>query len=188
MSATTLRRGNLVLLAGWMGACIAVYPRLPERIPLHFGFAGGADAWTRTSMAVWLLLPAIGAAVVLFGYALSGVAAQTPEMWNLRQDEVKRVRALPSHVRGDLADAGQRSTAGVLILTTVALMGVQLGVYATAVGQTERMPWYAQAIVWGGLAGAGLLSVRERSHMRKQIRAVSPEPQTPEDVSSPRRA
>ena len=188
MNATTLRRWNLVLLAGWIGACIAVYPRLPERIPLHFGFFGGADAWTPTSMGIWLLLPAIGAAVVLFGYALSGVAAHTPEMWNLRQDEVKRVRALPSHVWKDLADAGQRTTAGVLILTTVALIGVQLGVYATAVGQTEQMPWYAQVILWGALAGAGILSVRERSRVRRQIRDVSPKPQTPEDVSSPRRA
>lgn len=176
MNATKLRRWNLVLLAGWIGACVAVYPRLPERIPLHFGFVGGADAWTRTSMAVWLLLPAIGAAVVLFGYALSRVAADTPEMWNFRQEEVKRVRAMPSQVRGDLADAGQRSTACVLILATVALMGVQLGVYATAVEQTERMPWYAQAITWGALAGAVLLSLRERSHMRRKIRAVSPEP------------
>ncbi len=188
MSATTLRRWNLLLLAGWMGACILVYPRLPERIPLHFGFVGGADAWTRTSMGVWLLLPVIVTAVVLFGYALSGVAAHTPEMWNLSQEEVKRVRALPSHVREELAETGQRSTAWVLILATVALLGVQLGVYATAVGQTERMPWYAQAIIWGSLAGAGLLSVRERSRVRRQIRDVSPEPQISEDVSSPRRA
>jgi uncharacterized membrane protein len=112
MSATTLRRWNLLLLAGWMGACIAVYPRLPERIPLHFGFVGGADAWTRTSMGVWLLLPVIGTAVVLFGYALSGVAAHTPEMWNLSQEEVKRVRALPSHVREELAETGNAPPPG----------------------------------------------------------------------------
>jgi uncharacterized membrane protein len=187
MSATTLRRGNLVLLAGWIGACITIYPRLPERIPLHFGFAGGADAWTGSSMGIWLLMPAIGAVVVLFGYALSGVAARTPEMWNLRQEEVKRVRALPSHVQEELAEAGRRSTAWILILTTVALMGVQVGVYATAVGQTERMPWYAQAIIWSSLAAIVLLSLREGSRLRWQIRAGSSEPQAADGANSPPR-
>lgn len=188
MSATTLRRWNLVLLAGWIVACVAVYPRLPDRIPLHFGFTGGADAWTRTSMGVWLLLPAISTAVVLFGYALSGAAARTPEMWNLRQEEVKRVRTLPGHVQEELGRAGQRATARVLILTTVALVGVQLGVYATAVGQRERMPWYAQAITLGSIAAVLLLSLHERSRVRRQIRDLAPEPPTPDGGSSPRRA
>src|SRR5262245_3040031 len=39
------------------------YGRLPEKVPVHFGFTGEADGWGRRAM-VWLL-PAIGLLVYL---------------------------------------------------------------------------------------------------------------------------
>lgn len=173
MNARTLRRCNLALLACWIAAAAAVYPRLPARIPLHFSFTGTADAWTRTSLGVWLLLPGVGAAVVLFGYLLSSAAARTPEMWKLRSDDLRRLRALPLCVRDELAESGQRATAWALLLATLALMGVQLGVYATALGGAARMPWYASALTWGSVAAALLLGLRDRARLRRRIRGAS---------------
>ena len=34
----------VVLILGWSLA-LSVYPRLPERVPVHFGLRGEADRW-----------------------------------------------------------------------------------------------------------------------------------------------
>jgi len=34
----------VVLILGWWIA-LSVYPRLPERVPVHFGLTGKADWW-----------------------------------------------------------------------------------------------------------------------------------------------
>ncbi len=60
--------GPLLLLAMWAFA-LAVYPALPARIPMHWGFRGGVDRWggkwpsafvvPLAGVALWLLLPAL---------------------------------------------------------------------------------------------------------------------------------
>lgn len=55
----------VVLLLGWWIA-LNVYPRLPERIPVHFGLTGEADRWGSRWMI--FLMPAIGAMVLTLDY------------------------------------------------------------------------------------------------------------------------
>ncbi len=57
----------VVLILGWWVA-LGVYPRLPERVPVHFGFTGNADKWG----ARWMifLMPLVGAAVFALDYWL----------------------------------------------------------------------------------------------------------------------
>lgn len=70
----------VILILGWWIA-LSVYPRLPERIPTHFGFTGEADAWGRR----WtiFLTPVICTVIFtldfwLFNYVAIGGARPVP--------------------------------------------------------------------------------------------------------------
>lgn len=64
------RRGDLILAAVWLAACAAtaaLYPQLPDRVPIHWNVAGEPDRFgPRWQVAITLLLP-VGI------YALMGV-------------------------------------------------------------------------------------------------------------------
>lgn len=187
MKARTLKRLHFLLLAAYFGGCILALPRLPERIPLHFDFLGRVTAWAPTSAAMWLLLPVITTAFFLFAYAASSI----PEAWKLSQEDLKRFRALTPGARARIAESAHRSLALVLILLTVTLMGLQLGIYVTAVGGLSRMPGYAEAIIVGPIVLVLFLSFRNRSRLRARIHtahaASHPEaPAPPERGSTPR--
>ncbi|MBO0857265.1 MAG: DUF1648 domain-containing protein [Chloracidobacterium sp.] len=57
----------IVLILGWWIA-FGVYPRLPERVPVHFGVRGEADRWGKR----WMIftLPLIGTVVIALNYWL----------------------------------------------------------------------------------------------------------------------
>jgi uncharacterized membrane protein len=57
----------IILVLGWWIA-VSVYPRLPERVPVHFGVTGEADRWGGRWMI--FLLPLVGTVVVALNYWL----------------------------------------------------------------------------------------------------------------------
>jgi hypothetical protein len=57
----------VVLILGWWIA-LSVYPRLPERIPVHFGVTGEADRWGGRWMI--FVMPLVGAVVIALNYWL----------------------------------------------------------------------------------------------------------------------
>lgn len=171
MTARSLRWFHFALLLAYIGACVAARPHLPERIPLHFDFHGRVTAWVPASAAMWYLLPAITTTLVLFVYAVS--SQPVPEMWNLSREDVQRFRALAPDVQARVAEAVRRSTAKALLLITVALIGVQLGIYTTAVEGLDRIPWYAEVLILGPIVLVLPLAFRDHSRLRDQIRTAS---------------
>jgi peptidoglycan/LPS O-acetylase OafA/YrhL len=122
---------------------------------------------------MWYLLPVIATVLILFIYVASSVPV--PEMWNLSREDVQRFRALAPDVQARVVEAVQRSTAITLTLVTIALMGLQIGIYVTAVEGLDRMPWYAEALILGPIALLLLLAFHHRSKLREQIRAAGPQ-------------
>jgi hypothetical protein len=55
----------VVLILGWWVA-LSVYPRLPERVPVHFGLRGEADRWGGRWMI--FLIPIVSTAIVALDY------------------------------------------------------------------------------------------------------------------------
>ncbi|MDX2029143.1 MAG: DUF1648 domain-containing protein [Blastocatellia bacterium] len=55
----------VVLLVGWWIA-VSVYPRLPDRIPIHFGLSGEADGWGGRAMIFLLPAVQVGMALLFF--------------------------------------------------------------------------------------------------------------------------
>lgn len=46
---------GLAILLGTFAITLAVYPRLPDPMPSHFGISGTADGWMPRDVAAWLL-------------------------------------------------------------------------------------------------------------------------------------
>ena len=55
----------VVLILGWWIA-LSVYPRLPERVPVHFGLTGEADRWGGRWMI--FLIPLVGTVIFALDY------------------------------------------------------------------------------------------------------------------------
>jgi uncharacterized membrane protein len=55
----------VVLILGW-GLALSIYPRLPERVPVHFGLTGEADRWGGRWMI--FMIPLISTAIVALDY------------------------------------------------------------------------------------------------------------------------
>jgi hypothetical protein len=55
----------VVLILGWWIA-LGVYPRLPERVPVHFGLKGEADRWGGRWMI--FLIPLVSTAMIALNY------------------------------------------------------------------------------------------------------------------------
>lgn len=88
---TGLQRVLLLLVVTVHGSlwwrAVHWYPRLPERIPMHFDAAGRPDGWATVSAANWFLLPGVAAALLLLFGALAwfvgGFAVRTPSLCNM---------------------------------------------------------------------------------------------------------
>lgn len=94
-----MRRVNGFLLLLIVAGAIWAWPRLPDRVPLHFGLDGLPDAWGARSFWAWFGLPAL--AVVMSGmmFALSAYMRRHPRLVNLpgggRLDELPPERRGP---------------------------------------------------------------------------------------------
>ncbi len=82
---------SLLMIALWYRAGFW-YPHLPERIPIHFDFAGNPDRWIEKSPVGWFMLPVI--ALGLTGFltlisALLGLMARhSPDLINTPHKEL----------------------------------------------------------------------------------------------------
>ncbi|WP_306316994.1 MULTISPECIES: DUF1648 domain-containing protein [unclassified Streptomyces] len=145
---------NVLLLAGMVVWGVAVYPRLPDRIPQHIG-GGGVDAWTDKSVG--------GAFVLVFVYV--GVTAL------LSATAVLLLRATPTAELPDgeprfaLTGSQRPATRAGARRMAVAVLGTNLGVGVSfVVGNlvmwrttvTPEVPWWFLA---GMLAPIGVGAV-----------------------------
>ena len=123
---------NLVLLLGLVVFALWAWPRLPSRIPTHYGFDGLADAWSTRGLGSWFGLPS----VALLTYGLVGffrVALPRRPHWVNLPDKTRL---------SDLPEVAQRPVAemlsGFLALVQTELLAIfgliQAATYKTALG------------------------------------------------------
>jgi uncharacterized membrane protein len=157
MSTQTYRLLNLLLLGALFAGSLMVYPRLPERIPMHFDLSGQPDAWEGRSLAAWLLLPVIATGTALLLEAASRHSVSSPRLWNV--PDKPRFLALTPEERAPIMHRLQNFMALVGVTVTVVVMVVQASVYRAAIDPMPRMPVYALAAIVlhiGVLVVAGL--------------------------------
>lgn len=138
---TTPRALILALLIAMWAAALAVYPGMPDRIPVHIDLAGNPDRWSDKSLATWLLIPIVATGIALLMGWLSVLARRRPDLVNYPGKE--RVLALPVERRGPVLAHLQAMVDWIAASTIATLALVQ---------------WALSAVATGGRAG-GLLAM-----------------------------
>jgi uncharacterized membrane protein len=149
MTTRHYRLLNGILLLGLIAGSAWAYPRLPARIPTHFGLSGRPDAWAARSPGSWFLLPAVAAGTSLMLYAISRYAESHPETWNV--PDKRRFLALDASARAPIAVRMQAFVAQVGAVITVLLSVLQAGSYQAATGQARGLPLWATAAIGAAL-------------------------------------
>jgi len=130
----------------------ALWPALPERVPMHFDLTGRADRWVERSWLAWFVLPGLGTAMTL-GFALAlprwirRLAAENSSYLNVpRKRDFARLAP----------DARLRAIAPMLVL--MRLIGAEVSLLFAAIlfgsarvasGEWERLP---PALAFGSIA------------------------------------
>lgn len=127
---------NLLTVAGLWAFAVWAFPRLPDRIPLHFGVDGTPDRWGEPSAVNWFLLPVVVLALNLLLVVLGRWMQRRPSLINLpggqRIDELPEgARAAVMHLMGKTLAVVQLMMNGVFVL-------VQTAQYAAAMGDSSR--------------------------------------------------
>ena len=95
----TMRAVNGFILFLIVAGAIWAWPRLPERVPLHFGLDGLPDAWGSRSLWAWFGLPVLATVMSGMMLALTAYMRRHPRLVNLpgggRLDELPPDRREP---------------------------------------------------------------------------------------------
>lgn len=155
--------GVLSLAAVWIVAAV-IWPKLPERIPVHFGLDGAPDRFGDKSVGNWYGLPAVVTAFALFFFGIERLvlllARRRPGSVNVpRKKEfvalpegarVRAFRPMTALMRGTLAPVALVFTF-ILCATYVAATGgsVQGATFlvGTFGGVAAALAWTAVCLV-----------------------------------------
>jgi uncharacterized membrane protein len=167
MSTHRLRRLNAVLLLALFAGSAWAYPRLPGRIPMHFGFSGQPDAWASRSLVSWFLLPAITAALALGLHAIAASTANHPELWNV--PDKRRFLALDAAARAPIVAKLREFVAFVGVVVTALMLVIQAAIYRAATGTAPGLPVWAMAAVGVALLVMIAASVRLNAAVGRMV-------------------
>lgn len=168
MTTQRFRLLNAILVLALFAGSAWAYPRLPERIPMHFGVSGQADAWAGRSIASWFLLPAVTAALALMMYALSAAGASNPHLWNL--PDKRLFLALSRAEQAPIIARMQRFIAMISIVVTLLLGAIQAGIYRTSTAATNTLPVWTLGWIFASLLVIGIAAYRLNRELEGMVR------------------
>jgi uncharacterized membrane protein len=147
---------GLVLSAMWWRAAWW-YPRLPDRIPIHFNMAGTPDGWAAKSIATWFLNPSLA---TLLALALTGaglvmipaLARRKPQLINIPSKE--RFLALDADARAAaVAPVGTFMLFEATLLCGLFLWIVETSGRVATGAATAAQPWPVAIVLVGTSIG-----------------------------------
>jgi uncharacterized membrane protein len=168
MSTQRYRLLNAILIVLLFAGSAWAYPRLPERIPIHFGFSGQPDAWAGRSIASWFLLPAITAVLALMMHAMAASGASNPHLWNL-PDKPLFLR-LPRPEQAPIIARMQRFLAMLAVVVTLLLSAIQAGIYRTSTGASQGLPAWVTGWIAASLLVIGIAAYRLNGELGRMVR------------------
>ncbi|GIW27465.1 MAG: hypothetical protein KatS3mg070_0828 [Meiothermus sp.] len=125
------------LLAGLWWLTAMLYPRLPDRIPGHFGPRGDVTRWADRVEFWWI--PVVATGLVLLVFALTRLAFRYPEILNLPQKE--RFLSLPEYLRHKLVRVLDFYLAFLTGYLCVLFGYLQWNTYLVALGAAKGLGW-----------------------------------------------
>jgi uncharacterized membrane protein len=168
MSTRRYRLLNALLLLALFAGSAWAYPRLPARIPVHFGLSGEPDRWAARSVASWFLLPAIAAALALALHGMSVAGARNPDLWNL--PDKRRFKALRPAQQAPIIARMQEFLAFVGCVTTALLGVVQAAIFTASTGDATRLPAWALAGMGASVLVIGIAGARMNGEVARMVR------------------
>lgn len=159
---------NAILVLTLFAGSAWAYPRLPERIPVHFGISGQPDAWAGRSVASWFLLPAVTAALALMMHAVSTSGASSPHLWNL--PDKRLFLRLPRAEQAPVIARMQRVIAMISIVLTALLSAIHAGIYHASTGGSETLPAWALGWIIASLLVIGIAAYRLNGEVGQMVR------------------
>jgi hypothetical protein len=130
-----------------VGGSLWLLPRLPDRVPRHFGIGGTADAYWEATLVHWMVLPCIAIAVAGLVYGAAwwigrppySISVPNQQQYDALDPPDKRV--VIGHVQAFL----HWTATAMLVLFSVA----QWSTYRAAVSGTSALPGYGRAVSIG---------------------------------------
>ena len=168
MTTRSYRLLNAILVLALFAGAAWAYPRLPERIPMHFDLSGQPDAWAGRSIASWFMLPAITAALALMMHAVSAFGASNPHLWNL--PDKRLFLRLPRPEQAPIIARMQRFIAMISVVLTVLMGAIQAGIYRTSTGTTETLPVWTLGCTFASLLVIGVAAYRLNGEVGRMVR------------------
>jgi len=161
---------NLVLLVVLLVGSALAYPRLPERIPAHFGLDGTPDRWVETSLVAWFMLPLITLGMNALLYGLAALTMRNPRFVNLPGKE--RLLALPLERQHAVMHTMREGMESLLAPMTLAFCLIQLSIYRTAIGAGGRVEIVAALllVLLGSTIGTIGMLLRTQAELDRQVR------------------
>jgi uncharacterized membrane protein len=150
-----LNFGLALLLAG---GSLWAYPRLPARIPRHFGLGGTADAYWSATVVHWMLLPCIALAMAGLVYGAAWSIGRAPDSINVPNQQQYDALA-PSDQRVILRDV-QAFLYGTATAVLVLFLVGQWGTYHVATTASNALPTLGRVVSIGvplGILAASLV-------------------------------
>jgi uncharacterized membrane protein len=130
-----IRRLNVFLLLLLAGYAVWGYRVLPERIPVHFDLSGTPDGWG--SRAMFLVLPAIGAATIILLHFVTRLALRNPRYVNL--PDKKRFLELPAQEQHWVLEPMLTSIDWVNTALCVLFIMIEMSMFRAAHGLDTRV-------------------------------------------------
>lgn len=149
-----LNAGLALLL---VGGSLWAFPRLPARIPRHYGLGGTADAYWDATLLHWMLGPAIALVVVGIVYGAAWWTGQAPGSVNVPNQQQYDALA-PAEKRVILRDV-QVFLYGTATAMLVLFSVIQASTYHVATTGADTLPtagWVVSVGMPVGLLAAAL--------------------------------
>jgi uncharacterized membrane protein len=111
---------------------------LPSRIPTHFGPSGAPDAWSARTLLGWFMF--VGVSLFLHGLIYVITLPGARDTWNIPEKD--RFLKLTPEQQQPICKL-MRIFGGISSLClTLTMLTLQIGMYLTARGITQGLPWY----------------------------------------------
>jgi hypothetical protein len=127
---------NTVLILAMLGFALWAWPRLPSRVPIHFGMDGLPDGWTEKGISSWFTLPGVAVLLTLLMGTFRVLMRRFPRLVNL--PDRSRLADLPEEARGPVLEM----LSGFLALVQTELLIifglVQVASFRSAMGEPSQ--------------------------------------------------
>lgn len=131
-----MRYLNAALMVAFVWLAVYVWPRLPARIPRHFGASGEVDAWADRSLSAWFALPAIGLFTVLVLELSAWLVLRRPQFINMPSKQ--HFMALPPEEQAPIAREIALFIQGLSTMMILLFAAIQWATWRAALGEPTR--------------------------------------------------